>query len=95
MQLAIEAVTDVCGLMVTGLRLGLPAEERDVFEKLGEAGDISVETTEMLERMRGFRHILVHEYTRVDDRIVYEADSSRLGTFDTIVTEVLDYLQHH
>jgi uncharacterized protein YutE (UPF0331/DUF86 family) len=61
LQLAIEATTDICGLLVAGLRLGLPAEERDAFEKLGEAGVISLAITETLKRMRGFRNILVHE----------------------------------
>jgi uncharacterized protein YutE (UPF0331/DUF86 family) len=30
----IEAVIDICALLVTGLRLGLPAEEDDLSEKL-------------------------------------------------------------
>ena len=34
LQLAIEAMTDISGLLVAGLRLGLPAEELDAFEKL-------------------------------------------------------------
>jgi uncharacterized protein YutE (UPF0331/DUF86 family) len=34
LQVAIEAVIDVCAQLVTGLRLGLPADEDDLFEKL-------------------------------------------------------------
>jgi uncharacterized protein YutE (UPF0331/DUF86 family) len=95
LQLAIEAATDICGLLVAGLRLGLPAEERDAFEKLCEAGVISPAITETLKRMRGFRNILVHEYTRVDDRIVYDVASARLGEFDAFIGEVLHYIRHH
>jgi uncharacterized protein YutE (UPF0331/DUF86 family) len=95
LQLAIEAATDICGLLVAGLRLGLPAEERDAFEKLGQAGVISPAITATLKRMRGFRNILVHEYTRVDDRIVYDAASARLGEFDAFIGEVLHYIRHH
>lgn len=93
LQLAIETATDVCGLLVTGLRLGLPAAERDAFEKLQIAGVLSPETTEILKRMRGFRNILVHEYTRIDDRIVYDVAASRLGEFDAFIAEVLSYLR--
>lgn len=32
LQLAIEAVTDTCALLVTGLRLGLPAETGDLLK---------------------------------------------------------------
>jgi uncharacterized protein YutE (UPF0331/DUF86 family) len=95
LQLAIEAATDICGLLVAGLRLGLPAEERDAFEKLREAGVLSPAITETLKRMRGFRNILVHEYTRVDDRIVYDVASARLGEFDAFIGEVLHYIRHH
>lgn len=95
LQLIIEAVTDICGLLVAGLRLGLPAEERDAFEKLAEAEVLSFETTERLKHMRGFRNILVHEYTRIDDSIVYEVASTRLGEVDAFVAEVLRYMQHH
>ena len=31
LQVSIEAVIDVCHLLVTGLRLGIPAEENDLF----------------------------------------------------------------
>lgn len=41
LQIAVESVIDVCGLVVTGRRLGLPGEEDDLFEKLEQAGLIS------------------------------------------------------
>ncbi|MGH7860411.1 MAG: type VII toxin-antitoxin system HepT family RNase toxin, partial [Candidatus Binatia bacterium] len=66
LQIAVEAVIDVCHLLVTGLRLGLPAEENDLFDKLARAGVITEDLTETLKRMKGFRNILVHEYGAVD-----------------------------
>src|SRR5574341_715043 len=41
LQIAVECVIDVCNLLVSGLRLGLPAEENDLFEKLEQAGILS------------------------------------------------------
>ena len=38
MQVSVEALIDVCALLVTGLRLGLPGEEDDLFEKLAARG---------------------------------------------------------
>lgn len=92
LQLAIEAMTDISGMLVTGLRLGLPAEEFDTFEKLREAGIITPETVATLRRMRGFRNILIHEYIQVDDRIVYQMASGHLGDFEVFIREVLEYL---
>jgi len=93
LQVSIEAVIDVCHLLVTGLRLGIPAEEDDLFEKLEAAGIISLQTRETLKEMKGFRNILVHEYARIDDRMVYEVAKSRLGDFETFEEEILRYLK--
>ncbi len=93
LQVSIEAVIDVCHLLVTGLRLGIPAEEDDLFEKLEAAGVLSPPMTEVLKEMRGFRNILVHEYARIDDKIVYKIARTRLGDFNTFKQEILDYLK--
>ena len=88
LQISVEAVIDVCHLFVTGLRLGLPAEEDDIFEKLERANIISSGLKETLKEMKGFRNILVHEYGEVDDHIVYEAVKHRLGDFDRFREEI-------
>jgi uncharacterized protein YutE (UPF0331/DUF86 family) len=81
LQIATESVIDICHLWVAGLRLGLPSEEDDLFEKLAEAGMISEALRKRLREMKGFRNLLVHEYGRVDDRIVFEILTNRLGDF--------------
>ncbi len=86
LQISIECVIDVCHLLVTGLRLGLPSEEDDLFEKLGKAGIIS-------GPMKGFRNILVHEYENINDLIVYEAIRTRLGDFEAFKGEVVRTLK--
>lgn len=93
LQISVEATIDICHLLVSGLRLGLPAEEDDLFTKLEQAGILSPGTAETLRQMKGFRNILVHEYARVDERIVYEMATTRLGDFDTFRLEVLDVLR--
>lgn len=93
LQLCIESVIDVCGLMVSGLRLGLPAEEDDLFEKLDQAGIISASMRETLRSMKGLRNILVHEYGRVDDRLVYQVLQGQLEDFEAFRQEVLQALR--
>jgi uncharacterized protein YutE (UPF0331/DUF86 family) len=90
---SIECVIDICGLVVAGLRLGLPSEEDDLFEKLAQAGIISGTMRETLRGMKGFRNILVHEYGGVDDRIVYGALQTKLDDFERFKREILQTLR--
>jgi uncharacterized protein YutE (UPF0331/DUF86 family) len=89
LQVSIECVIDICGLVVTGLRLGLPAEEDDLFEKLEQAGIISSSRKESLKKMKAFRNILVHEYGHIDDMIVYEVLQNNLNDFEIFKREIL------
>ncbi|MGH7312541.1 MAG: type VII toxin-antitoxin system HepT family RNase toxin [Candidatus Rokuibacteriota bacterium] len=93
LQISIECVIDVCGLLVTGLRLGLPGEEDDLFEKLAQAGVIPNALRDRLRRMKGLRNILVHEYGRIDDRIVYDVMTGGLGDFETFRGAVVQALR--
>jgi uncharacterized protein YutE (UPF0331/DUF86 family) len=72
LHIMIECTIDVCTLMVKDLRLGLPAGEEDLFEKIEKKKIISKRMKEKLKLMRGFRNILVHRYAGVDDQLVFE-----------------------
>jgi len=93
LQVSIECVIDICGLMVIGLRLGLPAEEDDLFEKLEQAGIITSPRKQSLQKMKGFRNILVHEYGQVDDVIVYEVLQNNLNDFEAFKQEILQAIK--
>ena len=92
LQVSIEIAVDVCSLLVAGLRLGLPGDENDLFEKLADRGVISRPLADLLRRMKGMRNILVHEYGRVDDELIFETATSRLGDFDGFRREILAFL---
>lgn len=94
-QLSVEAALDICHLLVTGLRLGIPAEEVDLLDKLEKAHVLSPRVVGILKEMRGFRNILVHEYTRIDDRIVYQIAKTRLSDFDVLKHEVVNFLKSY
>jgi len=92
LQISIEAVIDICHLLVEGLRLGIPSEEDDLFAKLVEAGVISSRMEGTLKEMKGFRNILVHEYAHIDDEIVFQMAKTRHDDFAVFKQEVLHYL---
>ena len=93
LQVSVEAVIDACALLVAGLRLGLPGDEDDLFEKLVGRGVISNAMVDSLRRMKGLRNLLVHEYGRINDQIVFETIRQRLGDFDTFKREILAFLR--
>jgi len=70
LQIAVECVMDICGLIVSGLRLGLPAEEDDIIEKLARVHILSPQMQQTVRKMKGCRNILGHVYGAVDDAIV-------------------------
>jgi uncharacterized protein YutE (UPF0331/DUF86 family) len=93
LQISVETVVTICQLLVSGLRLGLPAEDNDLFEKLSNEGLISPELTETLKGMKGFRNILVHEYGKIDDALVFTFLMTRLDDFQSFRREVTAALQ--
>ncbi|MBK8870664.1 MAG: DUF86 domain-containing protein [Elusimicrobia bacterium] len=93
LQISVETVLDICHLFVMGHRLGLPAQELDLFEKLDKAGHITPALKRLLKDMRGFRNILVHKYAEVDDALVYKTIQRRLGDFELFKREVLKDLK--
>ena len=92
LQLTIECMIDICHILVTGLRLGLPAEENDLFSKLTDEDIVSLDMGNTLREMKGFRNILVHEYAKVDDRLVYEAIRKRTDDFCRFTDAIRGYI---
>jgi uncharacterized protein YutE (UPF0331/DUF86 family) len=79
LQLAIQATLDVGSHLVSDQRLGEPETSRDVFRLLARAGILTTELAVRLERMAGFRNVVVHVYQEVDLRIVRDVVENHLG----------------
>ncbi len=91
--MCIECVIDICKILVSGMRLGLPADESDLFIKLSKKGVFSKTIMDELRRMQGFRNILVHEYASVDDELVFNYVNTRLVDFEDFRAMVLKVLK--
>lgn len=89
LHISIECMIDVCNILVTDLRLGLPAGEEDLLEKLERAEVLAPQLTEKLKKMRAFRNILVHKYGVVDDKLVYEVLKNKLDDFKEFKEKIL------
>ena len=93
LQLSIECLIDACKIFVANLKLGIPSEENDLFEKLVAEHILTDGQSKLLQEMRAFRNILVHEYAVIDDHLVYEMARSRLKDLETIKSVLLQSIR--
>jgi uncharacterized protein YutE (UPF0331/DUF86 family) len=70
LQLAIQAMLDVASHIVSDQRLGEPETNRQLFSLLARDRWVPTALAPVLEKMVGFRNILVHGYQAVDLRIL-------------------------
>src|SRR3989344_6187597 len=91
LQISVEAVIDICYIIVSGLKLGVPSDEDVLFEKLAEKKIISNKLTNTLREMKGLRNILVHKYAHVKDERVYE-NLDNLEDFNVFKEEILRFI---
>ena len=93
LQISIESVIDICNILTSGLKLGLPSDEEDMFNKLEKKNILSKKMSKILKYMKGFRNILVHKYGVVDNELVFELLSERLEDFEEFKKEILRFLK--
>lgn len=79
LQLAIQATLDIASHIVSDDLLGEPDTNRELFKLLEKNHWISAELTDTMQKMAGFRNILVHGYQAVDVRILTDIVEHRLG----------------
>lgn len=92
LQTALEACLDIGNRLISVAGLRQPADNRDVFLIMIEAGILPQERFEAFQRMAGFRNVLVHEYTKIDDAAVYGVFQKRLDDLAAFADAVLRYL---
>lgn len=93
LHISIECVIDICSVLVSGLKLGPPSEEEDLFIKLAKANVLSPRMEAALRRMRGFRNILVHRYGEVDNKRVFSFLKREVSDFEKFKRKILKFLE--
>lgn len=91
-EVAIESLIDAAAMIVSAQRFGLPTSEENILDILVKKRILSRELGEKLKDMKGFRNVLVHRYTHVDDRIVFHNLNNYLNDFYEFKNAVESYL---
>jgi uncharacterized protein YutE (UPF0331/DUF86 family) len=92
LQVAIQAVLDICNHIVADLGLEAPSEYRQVPEILAKQKILPKALATRMASMIGLRNILVHEYLKLDRRLVYQAIQSELDDFTKFIRAVSKFL---
>jgi uncharacterized protein YutE (UPF0331/DUF86 family) len=92
LQIAIQAVLDIGLILLSEQPVRAPAEYREIFPRLAEAGILPREFGDRLAAMARFGNVLLHLYVDVDAVKVFEIIQQDLDDFDTFATHVSDYL---
>lgn len=93
LHLAIEVILDVGKLLTIEKNLSRPENNYEIFEILHKNKIISDELFNSLNRIAGFRNILVHDYMKIDTEIVYQHLQSRLDDFEEFKKAVVQELK--
>ena len=90
-QRACEAVIDLGMHVIAERDLGIPQTSRDTFEILQDNMIITSEMCERLKAMIGFRNIAIHNYQRLNLKIIraiMEKDLKDLLSFTDVILKI-------
>jgi len=92
LQIMIELCVDIAGHIISARKLRVPVSYADTFKSLSEAGLITPDTLEIMEKMAKFRNVIVHQYEKVDTVIVIMILRKHLDDFLVFRDAVLKML---
>ena len=74
----IEAMVDLSFMIIKHKKLNFPDDDNSIFSFLTQEEIISEELALKLRKAKGMRNIIVHEYGDLDDKLVFQAVSSKV-----------------
>ncbi len=81
LQRACQQSIDLAMFLVAELNLGFPKDSADAFSLLKDAKIIDEKVYKPMRAMVGFRNVAVHEYQRIDNKIVASVINNHLDDF--------------
>jgi uncharacterized protein YutE (UPF0331/DUF86 family) len=93
LQVAVEICLDIGRRLIALEGFRYPADNQDVFRVLHEENVVPDDLLTTLLDMARFRNLIVHDYARIDDALVYSILKKRLGDFDAFARTVQTFLE--
>lgn len=92
LQIAAQICIDIGSHIIADRGYRPPAGYADIFAVLYEEGILDRVLADTMKKITGFRNILVHDYLKIDNRIVYKA-LKNLGDFKKFAETIAILLQ--
>ncbi|MFB0562314.1 MAG: DUF86 domain-containing protein [Candidatus Lokiarchaeia archaeon] len=93
LEFCIQNVLDICAVINSDLKLGVPSSEDDIVENLMKEKILSNETGKIVKRLRGFRTFLVHRYGKIDDKVAFKNIAKGLKDFYKFLDKIKEFLK--
>lgn len=74
----IEASVDLSFIIIKFKNFDIPEDDADAFRILCEKKVIGKKLSENLKDAKGMRNIIVHEYSKINDKIVFDSINDKL-----------------
>ncbi len=92
LQLASQCLIDVLDLIIIEQKIKKPDNRKEVISLLYNQKIISEELASRLEGISGFRNILVHEYGKINRKMVYKNLNKNISDFEKFKKEILNWI---
>ena len=94
LQRACEASIDLGTHIIRLKKMGVPQTSRDVFIILNKENVISLELSNKLQSMVGFRNIAVHDYQKINLAIIHSILEKRLLDFTDFTKAMIKFIKN-
>jgi len=92
LQESIEACLDIGSHIISEKGFQRPENYKDIYKVLEEEGIIDPLLSERLQEMAQFRNLLVHRYTKIDTKRVYDIMSEDIKDIQEFIKRILKYI---
>ena len=92
LHLAVEACLDIGQHIIAQEGFRMAKDNKDVFVVLSEENIVPPELLPSLIAMAKFRNLIVHDYARIDNQVIFNILKSRLGDLTGFAQAIVTYL---
>ena len=92
LQVCVQICLDIGAHLIAEQGFRHPEDNKDVFIVLAEEGILPPDLLPRLIQMAGFRNLIVHDYARVDNALVYGILKRHLVDLESYARTINDFL---
>lgn len=93
LQRIAELAIDMAAYLIKKQKWGLPKDSREHFSIIEKQQVIPAQLSQNLQKMVGFRNVLVHEYQDLDLALMEDVIQNRLDDLIDYTNQIMNYAQ--